>query len=111
MRERNRTLSSAQGRPRSAAPTALRSSSNRSIALHIEELVLHGFPAHGRHAIGDGAQLELTRLLNSSGLPKFVSSAEQSKAIDGGTFHANPQTKPNQLGKLIANAVYGGRWR
>ena len=90
------------GRPQRAAPTIA--------SLHIHELVLHGFPVQGRHAVGDAVQVELARLLSLTGLPKFVSS-EQSDAIDAGVFHANPQTKPNQLGKLIANAVYGGRWR
>ena len=111
MRARNRASSSAGGGPRNAAPTVPPSASSKSIALHIDELVLHGFPVPGRHAVGDGAQLELTRLLNTRGLPKFVTSADQSQSIDGGTFHANSQTKPDQLGKLIAKAVYGGRWR
>ena len=90
----------AMGRPRSAAPTIA--------SLHIEELVLHGFPAQGRHAVGDAAQAELVRLLNTK-LPEFVKTS--SDAIDGGTFNVTPQTKPAHIGKLIANAVYGGRGR
>jgi len=91
------------GRPQRAAPT--------NASLHIHELVLHGFPVQKRHAIGDAVQLELMRQLNTLGLPKFVTSEGQSEAIDGGTLHATSQTRPNQLGKLIAKAVYGGRRR
>jgi len=61
--------------------------------------------------VGDGAQLELTRLLNATGLPEFVTNVREADAIDGGTFRVTLQTKPNQIGKLIAKAVYGGRWR
>jgi hypothetical protein len=84
---------------------------NRVIALHIHELVLHGFPMQTRHAIGDATQQELTRLLNSTGLPDFVTGARHSDAIDGGSFHITPQVKPNAVGSLIAKAVYGGRLR
>jgi hypothetical protein len=72
--------------------------------------VLHGFPAQGRHAVGDAVQAELVRLLNTK-LPEFVTSARSSDAIDGGMFKVTSQTKPNAIGKLIANAVYGGRRR
>ena len=85
--------------------------SNRSIALRIDELVLHGFPVQARHAIGDATQQELTRLLSVDGLPGFVSSASKSDAIDGGSFHVTTQAKPNSIGSLIAKAVYGGRRR
>jgi len=89
-----------KGPPQRAAPT---------IAwLHIHELVLHGFSAQGRHAVGDAVQAELVRLLNTK-LPEFVKTS--SGTIDGGTFNVTPNTKPNAIGKLIANAVYGGRPR
>jgi hypothetical protein len=84
---------------------------NRAIALHIEELVLHGFPLQTRHAIGDATQQELTRLLNSTGLPDFVTGVRHSDAIDGGSFYVIPQAKPNAVGSLVAKAVYGGRRR
>jgi hypothetical protein len=94
------------GRPRSAAPTVA-----REISLHIDELVLHGFPMQARHSIGDATQLELTRLLSAGGLPEFVSDTSKSDAIDGGSFHVTPHAKPNAVGSLIAKAVYGGRRR
>jgi len=100
----NRAERRAQMRERIRAPKT------SSIALHIDELVLHGFPVRGRHVVGDAVQAELVRLLHTS-LPQFVTNAKKSGAIDGGSFNATPQTKPNAIGKLIANAVYGGCWR
>ena len=83
---------------------------NRVVALHIDELVLHGCPLKTRHAVGDAAQLELTRLLQT-GLPEFIKTQRGSGAIDGGSFNLTPATKPHIVGNLIANAVYGGQWR
>lgn len=85
-----------------------RAASSRAIALHINELVLHGFPMQGRHAIGDAMQAELTRMLGTTGLPDFA-NVGQTYAIDGGSFHVTPQAKPNAVGSLIAKAVYEGR--
>jgi hypothetical protein len=85
--------------------------SSRAIALHIDELVLHGFPMQTRHSIGDATQQELTRLISASGLPDFASDASKSETVDGGTFNVTPQAKPNVVGSLIAKAVYGGRRR
>jgi hypothetical protein len=79
--------------------------------LHIDELVLHGFPVQARSAVGDAVQVELTRLITTSGLPEFTTHAQQPGVIDGATFNVTPQAKPNAIGKLIANAVYGGRVR
>jgi hypothetical protein len=81
------------------------------IALHIDELVLHGFPLKTRHAVGDAAQLELTRLIHSTGLPQFIKNQGRSDAIDGGSFNVTPVTKADVVGGLIAKAVYGGQWR
>jgi hypothetical protein len=64
-----------------------------------------------RHSIGDATQLELTRLLSAGGLPEFITNRQQEDAIDGGSVHVTPHTKPNAVGSLIAKAVYGGRRR
>ena len=36
------------------------------VTVHIEELVLHGFDPHGRHALADALQAELGRLLGEA---------------------------------------------
>ena len=81
------------------------------LRVHIEELILHGFPLKTRHAVSEAAQAELTRLLTSSGPPEFVKNPVHSDRIDGGTFNVTPTSRPQAIGNLIANAVYGGRWR
>jgi hypothetical protein len=86
-------------------------STDRAITLHINELVLHGFPLQTRHAIGDATQSELTRLLSATGLPQFVKTQGRSDAIDGGSFKLTPASRPAAVGSLIANAVYGGQRR
>lgn len=103
-----------QNRTRIAASSPLRNdtrSTNRAITLHINELVLHGFPLKARHAIGDATQSELARLVSATGLPQFVKTQGYSDAVDGGSFKLTPTTKPTAVGSLIANAVYGGQRR
>ena len=84
----------------------------RTIKLHIEELVLHSFDPHDRHAIADAVQRELSTLLAThSRSPEsanpFSVSAERPR-VDAGSFHAERNAKPNSLGAQIAHAVHGG---
>jgi len=69
---------------------------NREVTLHINELVLHGFPLQIRHAVGDATQSELTRLLTSTGLPQFVQARGNADAIDGGSFNLTSATRRAQ---------------
>jgi hypothetical protein len=79
---------------------------NSSLDVHIEEIVLHGFPAGHRHSIGDATHHELTRLLGSNGLSPNLS--QSSERIDAGNFQMNHGAEPDVVGSLVANAVYGG---
>lgn len=107
----NRSERRAQWRQQHRAQTNDARPANRVVTLHINELVLHGFPLQIRHAVGDATQSELTRLLTSTGLPEFVQTRSNSDAIDGGSFNLTPATRPHAVGSLIANAVYGGQKR
>jgi hypothetical protein len=75
-------------------------------SLHIGELVLHGFPPAAAPAIGDTAQIELTRMLAAAKAPAhFQRDASQ---LGGATFQV-PSNAPSQtIGRLIAKAIYGG---
>ena len=79
-----------------------------SLRLHIEEVVLHGFDPRGRYAVGDAVQRELTRLLTERGLPSSLGAAGAAERLDGGAFHAAPDSRPQALGAQVARAVYGG---
>jgi hypothetical protein len=81
---------------------------NTRVSLRIEELVLHGFPVALRHSIGNATQLELRRLIRNRGLPLRGAQGDLSR-IDGGSFTATPATKPDAIGRLIAQAIHGGR--
>lgn len=75
-----------------------------SIELHIEELVLHGFPSSDRYAIGDAVGRELARLFRKQGVPNLLRSESTMDEIKGATF--NPT--PHAVGRQIAQAVYKG---
>jgi hypothetical protein len=109
-------LTRAERRARTAAALRDRAAIDRrgippSIRVHIEELVLHGFPAAGARRIADGLGVELTRLFGSTGLPPAMSAAHGAPIVDAGTIHAaTPQAAGgSRLGGAIARAVYGAR--
>jgi len=79
-----------------------------SVELHIEELVLHGFPTAGHEGIGEAVQKELTRLLSEHGLPWSFSTIQEIERLDGGTLQLNSQSKPETIGNELARAIYGG---
>ena len=82
-----------------AAPLA------RSIDLHIDELVLHGFSPTVRQLIADAVARELTSLLESGGL-----TLDQSVDLEflSGAFRATNTGRPESTGAGIARAIYGG---
>ena len=80
----------------------------RSVRLHIDELVLHGFPAGSRYSIGDATQQELTRLLTERGVPPRMARSGETVRIDAGSFQVAQGASPNLIGALVATAVYGG---
>ena len=77
-----------------------------SLDVHIEEIVLHGFPVNHRHSIGDSTNQELTRLLSDKGLSSTLS--QSAERIDAGKFQMDHEAGPHVVGSLVANAVYGG---
>lgn len=82
-----------------AAPSA------RSIDLHIDELVLHGFSPTARQPIADAVARELTSLLESGDL-----TLDQSVELEflSGAFRAPNTGRPESTGAGIARAIHGG---
>jgi hypothetical protein len=75
--------------------------------LHVEELVLDGFPAGARYGIGDALATELTRLLTERGVPpafRVAASIDRAAA----TVHLPPAARPEAVGASVGRAVYGG---
>lgn len=78
-----------------------------AVRLHIDELVLHGFPASARHAIAEATQTQLISLLTHHGVPaRFETTCERS-FVDAGIFPIAPGARPLAIGSLVAGAVYG----
>ncbi len=70
----------------------------RAVELHIEELVLHGFAPHDRHAITDAVQQEIAARLATRGI-----GAAQDGSID--RMDAGTITLPR--GTAAAGAAIG----
>jgi hypothetical protein len=81
------------------------------IELHIEELVLHGFAAGDRHAIGDAVEHELTRLFAERGLTSSSMVSHERARIDAGNVHVAPESPAPAVGAQVARAVHGGLTR
>ena len=73
-----------------------------SIEVHINELVLHGFPAADRRPIADAIERELSGLLTHEGLP--AADSFDTEFHNGGTFRAGRES----AGANVARAIYGG---
>jgi hypothetical protein len=78
----------------------------REIEVHIEELVLHGFPGESRYDIGDALQSELRTLLAEQGIPATWNL--NPERIDARAIDVSVQSKPVSSGEKIARAVHGG---
>jgi hypothetical protein len=78
------------------------------IHLHIEELVLHGFPSRDRHRIGEAMQRELTRLFTEERTPPALAKSAEIDRLNGGTFPMTTAPRPEATGTQVARAVFGG---
>ena len=78
------------------------------IELHIEELVLHGFSAGDRHAISDGLQLELARILTERNPYFAVTDDARLESINAGAFHLTSASRPEVIGVQVAQVLFGG---
>lgn len=84
-----------------------------NVDLHIDELVLDGFPAEYRTQIGEIVQSELGRIFAERGLPPTSSQGIHLGTVDGGAFKMTRATSVHGIGAqvatAIANSIYGGR--
>jgi hypothetical protein len=75
--------------------------------LVIDELVLRGFPAVGRYAIGDALSLELTGLLARAGTQSFERQDTSLPLLNPGRITLPPDATPLSVGTQLARTVYG----
>ena len=84
---------------------------SKSVELHIEELVLHGFAPGDRYRIGEAVEQELARMLADRGVPESLAQGGEIASVDGGAFEVAPGSRAGVVGAQVAKAVYGGLGR
>lgn len=80
----------------------------RNIELHIEELVLDGFPSQDKQHIASAVQQELHSLLSQGQLPQGLTRNNNIARLDGGTIQMEPKATSQSTGHKIARKLYGG---
>jgi len=75
-----------------------------NIELHIEELVLHGFSPHGRHAIADAVRDQLAARLAERGMNAAGAEDVSIERLDAGTIALPPG--PAAAGRALGNAIH-----
>jgi hypothetical protein len=78
----------------------------RAVEIHIEELVLRGFPASDRYRIGEAVKDELARLLARGGTPRGPSVSRSAGRLDAGAFRVPAGARARSIGALVAQRVY-----
>jgi hypothetical protein len=79
-----------------------------TIRLHIDELVLYGFPPIDRYRLAESVQAELARLLAEQGVPTGLEQGGSIVRLDGGSFDLAADSRPDRIGVQVAQAIYGG---
>lgn len=80
----------------------------RGIDLHIEELVLEGFPAGDRVRIGEAVGAELARLLSAPDATGVLTALDGGARLSGGSFEVVPGAGPEWIGAQVARSAYRG---
>lgn len=78
----------------------------KRIELHIEELVLHGFPPGQGHRIADAVQHELARVFAEQGTAILFEGGVAR--VDAGAFRMTENASAREIGSQIAHAVHAG---
>jgi hypothetical protein len=100
------TGKSAHPQPSNVGPQSNPVRAQPVLRLHVEALVLHGFPFANRLAIGQAVERELARLFAVNGVPPSLAKLGDIEYIDGRSFDVKPSCHPRALGAKVASAVY-----
>jgi hypothetical protein len=77
-----------------------------ALELHIEAVVLHGFPPSYRFRIGDALERELSRLIAQQGLAGLVAVPMAVEHLDAGAFKVPPNARPHAIGAQLAHSLH-----
>jgi len=104
------TRSSAIGPAPASPPFDPRASNGpeRSVELHIDELVLHGFAPGARHRVADALERELTRLFTEQGPPSAIPHDREIEHFNAGTFATERDADIHAVAAQLAKAIRRG---
>jgi hypothetical protein len=79
------------------------------VNLHIERLVLEGFPLDGRDAalVQEAMRAELVRLFEQAAGSTITLNSKVAPASCEAAMRASETSSPSTLGGAIANSIYG----
>jgi hypothetical protein len=77
-----------------------------SVTLHIEELVLTGFPSGSRDAIADAVRVDLKRLISERGIGNAPTRGGSYEELHGGAFTLPARAGASTSGSGIAERLY-----
>ena len=77
-----------------------------NVELRIDELILRGFAAADRYAIGDALTFELGKLLGQGESNLSLSADADIPAINAGQIAIPPNVRPEAVGAQVAQAVH-----
>jgi hypothetical protein len=80
----------------------------RTIELHIEELVLDGFPVQDGDVIATTVRQELGRLMSEGDVPSRLMQSNDIGQLDISTVELESGTDAEATGRRIAASIYGG---
>ncbi len=78
------------------------------VRLHIDSLVLNGFPEGDRYRIAAALEDELARLLAEQGVPPGLTKGISVPFLDAGSIRLSPDAGPRRIGAQIARSLFGG---
>ena len=82
-----------------------------NLRLHIDELVLEGFPPHDRYRIAAAVEAGLAAHFAEHGMPPGLANGGSIPSLDGGAFNIAPGVRPESIGAQVAQSLYGGLQR
>lgn len=78
----------------------------RSLEIHIDELVLHGFSPFDKFRIGNAVQVELERLFAEGRIPDHFLNGGRTPLIKANSFQFSKTHNGALIGKQVANTIY-----
>lgn len=82
----------------------------RDIEIHIDELVLHGFPPADRYQVAEALERELVRLLADGGIPALLRQSGSIPSLTGHETEISMASGEVPSGEQIARTVFEG-WK